>query len=158
MNATTVQIHGRKRPVRLTPQQIYKASIQPAIPQRIAELLNLARGNASVMPYVTVTGEPCNPLLEQYHQYKVACANAINVEAQGVTPLQLEMADASVKLGISETLLEGWIRADMQLRDEEQLSAATAQQEQFRLLDRVDAAIAYGQVAEMVNEQHEAVK
>ena len=38
----------------------------------------------------------------------------------------------------------------------EMLDAAQAQQEKFRLLDRVDAAIAYGQVQEMVNEQHES--
>jgi hypothetical protein len=38
---------------------------------------------------------------------------------------------------------------------ERQLQAAHAQQDTFRLIDRVDAAIAYGQVAEMVNEVHE---
>jgi hypothetical protein len=35
----------------------------------------------------------------------------------------------------------------------EMLAAAHAQQETFRLIDRVDAAIAYGQVEEMVNEE-----
>jgi hypothetical protein len=38
---------------------------------------------------------------------------------------------------------------------QEMLDAGHAQQEQFRLLDRVNVAIAYGQVAEMVNEMHE---
>ena len=36
---------------------------------------------------------------------------------------------------------------------ERQLAAAHAQQEQFSLRDRVDAAIAYGQVCEMVNDE-----
>jgi hypothetical protein len=68
-------------------------------------------------------------------------------------------AEHSVAIGESETLLEGWVR--MWVKDEserlaaEMLQAAHAQQDTFRLIDRVDAAIAYGQVAEMVNEQHE---
>jgi hypothetical protein len=50
------------------------------------------------------------------------------------------------------------IRRVLKAREQEadrQLQAAHAQQDAFRLIDRVDAAIAYGQVEEMVNERHE---
>jgi hypothetical protein len=59
-----------------------------------------------------------------------------------IAPLPL-LSDAQF-----EALDNAAVAADM-------LAAGQAQQETFRLIDRVDAAIAYGQVEEMVNERHE---
>jgi predicted nucleic acid-binding protein len=102
------------------------------IPERITDLLDLARTAESVMYRETVDHTPCSTLHELYFQYKVACADAIKAEERGTPIHQLTLADRSVEIGESETLLEGWIRAGLKLEGEQvaqrMLVAAHAQQ------------------------------
>lgn len=155
----TATRHG-KRSIRLTEQEIrnYRRNL-PAVPPRITELLSVARANLLFIPRETVAHLPCDPLLDKYLSLKSELADAIT-ESENGTPCQmLDLAEHLFVNGTAETLVEGWVRAWIATEGEqaaqEMLAAGKAQQEQFRLIDRVDAAIAYGQVAEMFNDQHE---
>jgi hypothetical protein len=148
--------HGKPK-IGMTETQI--RNFQPQVPPRIAALLNLARTNLVFIPRVTATGVPCDPLLDQFLTLRKELSDAIEAHEAGTPCPMLMQAEYSVALGESETLLEGWVRMWCKRESErlaaEMLERAHAQQETFRLIDRVDAAIAYGQVEEMVNERHE---
>lgn len=125
-----------RRPVRLTPQQIYKFKQQaPAVPERIAALLNIARANLVFIPRVTADNKPCDPLLDKYLQLKTELAAAIDADDKGTPCRQLDAAIFSFQSGESETLVEGWVRMWLKNESErvaaEMLQAAHAQQEQF---------------------------
>jgi hypothetical protein len=155
MNGTIGLARHGKQPTRLTPNQV--RNFQPTVPPRIADLLNLARANFVFIPRVTADGMPCDPLLDQFLTLRKQLANEIEAkEAEQPYSDLLIWAEYSVTTGESETLLEGWVRMWVKTESErlaaEMLQAAHAQQDTFRLLDRVDTAIAVGQAAELLND------
>jgi hypothetical protein len=106
----------------------------------------LATERTTTMPRMTVTGQRINsPVTDPINRQTTAYKNWFaRRHARFIEQYQRE--------------LEAWFsmtdeqRFDLSCR---MLAGGRIQQEQFRLRDRVDAAIAYGQVTEMVNEQHE---
>jgi hypothetical protein len=142
--------HGKPK-IGMTETQI--RNFQPQVPPRIAALLNLARTNLVFIPRVTATGVPCDPLLDQFLTLRKELSDAIEAHEAGTPCPMLMQAEYSVALGESETLLEGWVRMWVQSESErlaaEMLERAHAQQETFRLIDRVDAAIQIGVLHEL---------
>ena len=154
MNAASVQIHGRKT-THLSRWQFEQIALKELsrTQYRAPNFLwrnDSPRQRAAVTVYLTIKDniiETTNVVISRNY-YRGGERRYNNVTLASLRRLS---ALPSMPLVTEERFAATGAARIAQ----EMLDAGKAQQEQFRLLDRVDAAIAYGQVQEMVNSQHE---
>lgn len=158
MLATRPTVHGKAKPHLTRWQAEQQAQQEISKYQFRAPSFWLYRDDpahrANVTVYLTLKNnivETANVVLthhrteRRYNHITIASLKRLS----SIAPLPLLTADQFAAMD------EAMVAAEMLTAARAQADRKPGQDADFRLLDRVDAAIAYGQVAEMVNDEHE---